>query len=64
MVNFGIIILYETKKYIQIMSALDNTFGEKPRSFRIEENGEYYYIGSEVTITLLYICHVYIIIYI
>ena len=24
------------------------TFGEKPKSFALEENGELYYIGSEV----------------
>ena len=26
------------------------TFGEKPIAFQLEENGEYYYIGSEVII--------------
>ena len=26
------------------------TFGEKPKPFQIEEGGEYYYIGSEVSI--------------
>lgn len=25
------------------------TYGDRPRSFRIEEDGETYYIGSEVT---------------
>ena len=24
------------------------TFGERPKPFQIEENGEYYYVGSEV----------------
>lgn len=26
------------------------TFGEKPKPFQIEEDGEFYYIGSEVII--------------
>ena len=26
------------------------TFGEKPKSFTIEQNGEAYYIGSEVSV--------------
>lgn len=25
------------------------TYGDKPASFQLEENGEFYYIGSEVT---------------
>ena len=25
------------------------TFGEKPKKFQIEEGGEFYYIGSEVS---------------
>ena len=29
-------------------SPAPRTFGEKPKSFQIEEGGEYYYIGSEV----------------
>lgn len=29
------------------------TFGEKPKSFTLEENGEAYYIGSEVYSTKL-----------
>lgn len=24
------------------------TYGDKPLSFQLEENGEYYYVGSEV----------------
>lgn len=24
------------------------TYGDKPMSFQLEENGEYYYVGSEV----------------
>lgn len=32
------------------------TYGDKPMSFQLEENGEYYYVGSEVKITIcLYI---------
>lgn len=27
------------------------TYGDKPLSFQLEENGEYYYVGSEVSIT-------------
>lgn len=26
------------------------TYGDKPVSFQLEENGEFYYVGSEVTI--------------
>lgn len=26
------------------------TYGDKPLSFQLEENGEYYYVGSEVRI--------------
>lgn len=25
------------------------TYGDKPLSFQLEENGEYYYVGSEVS---------------
>lgn len=28
------------------------TYGQKPNSFQLEENGEFYYIGSEVTTML------------
>lgn len=27
------------------------TYGDKPLSFQLEENGEYYYVGSEVYTT-------------
>lgn len=30
------------------------TYGNKPVSFQLEENGEYYYIGSEVIIRQYY----------
>ena len=28
------------------------TFGEKPKPFQIEEDGEFYYVGSEVSVKL------------
>lgn len=28
------------------------TYGDKPMSFQLEENGEYYYVGSEVSIKM------------
>lgn len=28
------------------------TFGDKPISFQLEENGEYYCVGSEVSILI------------
>lgn len=36
------------------------TYGDKPVSFQVEENGEYYFIGSEVHI---YISSILMIIY-
>lgn len=30
------------------MSSL-RTYGDKPLCFQLEENGEYYYVGSEVS---------------
>lgn len=29
------------------------TYGDKPISFQVEENGEYYCIGSEVSVLIL-----------
>lgn len=31
------------------------TYGDKPLSFQLEENGEYYYVGSEVTTLTTYV---------
>lgn len=38
------------KKYCYRLKMTMRTFGEKPIAFQLEENGEYYYIGSEVII--------------
>ena len=41
--------LTKTKKMSQTEKFFaGRTFGDTPKSFQIEENGEYYYIGSEV----------------
>lgn len=29
------------------------TYGDKPLSFQLEEGGEYYYVGSEVSILVV-----------
>ena len=31
-----------------------STFGDKPKKFQIEEDGEFYYIGSEVMTLVQY----------
>ena len=31
-----------------------STFGEKPKKFQIEDGGEFYMIGSEVVLNILY----------
>lgn len=33
------------------------TYGDKPLSFQLEENGEYFYVGSEVGLIWLFVCH-------
>lgn len=29
------------------------TYGDKPLSFQLEENGEYFYVGSEVSVNAM-----------
>lgn len=32
------------------------TYGDKPLCFQLEENGEYFYVGSEVRIVFIFGC--------
>jgi len=52
-VNEIILILTETPKYVGHIDMALRTYGDKPISFQVEENGEYYCIGSEVSVFFL-----------
>lgn len=47
-----ILILTGTPKYVGHIDMALRTYGDKPISFQVEENGEYYCIGSEVSMLI------------